>query len=512
MEQINISDKRKKLIILLITLILFIGASFAFVAAQLSVGIIGNANVTADTTDNLQFSVDKDINLNPTQFNVPEGGGGLSDTAIGSASLIANSTNNEASATYNVYFKINTNEYIYTTEDNKPEIVLTIIDPTGTSVTEVSGLTYVTAENADGTTVRGFDITTEMGLFTIASDYGITSASSIDATEQDWIFTVTFINLTTNQTENSGSTLDAEIILGTEKRYTLANYIIENVYVEDGVNGLYYHDGVGAYTNANQEAGDNSYRFSGANPNNYVCFGSGVTPCPDDNLYRIIGVFASEVKLIKADFANSNLLGTDGDYSTDTYLASVYPNYIGNLTTINRYYWNNTGTNTWSESNLNTVNLNKNYLDNIGVEWSSKIAEHTWQVGGVSYANVYSSPVQTAFTYEAGVNNANTTYNAKIGLMYVSDYGYAAIPEDWTINMGISRVTANNWMYLGIYEWTISRHSDYSFFAWYVYEGGRLVNDRVSSLRYGIRPCFHLDSSVAYAGGTGTASDPFLIN
>ena len=187
MEQSKLSDKRKKTIILVTTLILFIGVSFAFIAAQLSGGIIGNANVTADTTDNLEFSVDKDIYLNPTQFNVVEGGGGLSDTAVGTASLIANSTNNEASETYYVHFLINSNEYIYTTEDNKPEIVLTIIDPSGTPVTSADGLTYVTAENADGTTVSGFDITTEMGLFTIASDYEIISTSSIDATEQEYV-------------------------------------------------------------------------------------------------------------------------------------------------------------------------------------------------------------------------------------------------------------------------------------------------------------------------------------
>lgn len=71
---------------------------------------------------------------------------------------------------------------------------------------------------------------------------------------------------------------------------TLAEYIINNVYVEDGVNGLYYHDGVGDYENANQEVGDNSYRYAGASPNNYVCFGSEEATCPSANLYRIIGV------------------------------------------------------------------------------------------------------------------------------------------------------------------------------------------------------------------------------
>lgn len=48
-----------------------------------------------------------------------------------------------------------------------------------------------------------------------------------------------------------------------DKVPTFAEYIINNIYVEDGVNNLYYHDGQGSYTNADQEAGDYSYRYSG---------------------------------------------------------------------------------------------------------------------------------------------------------------------------------------------------------------------------------------------------------
>ena len=113
---------------------------------------------------------------------------------------------------------------------------------------------------------------------------------------------------------------------------------------------IYHHDS--ALANG---AGDNSYRYAGANPNNYVCFGINTTPCPTDNLYRIIGVFGDQVKLIKYDYATSTLLGTDGDYKgTGTPNASYYK---GSLTTINTYYWNKaTSKNTWSESNLNKVN------------------------------------------------------------------------------------------------------------------------------------------------------------
>ena len=163
----ELDAKKKRMIIIVSVLVLFIGVSFAYVVAQISGGAIGNANVTADTTDNLKFSVNKDISLNPTQFSVTEGGGGLSDSAVGTASLLANSTNNTFSTTYYVYFNINSNNYVYTTEDNKPEIVLTILDPNDNPITELPNkdLTYVTAENADGTTVSGFDITTVGGLF-----------------------------------------------------------------------------------------------------------------------------------------------------------------------------------------------------------------------------------------------------------------------------------------------------------------------------------------------------------
>lgn len=254
MEDKMLNDKKKRLIIIVSVLVVFIGVTLAYVVGQISDGAIGNANITADTTDNLQFSVDKDISLNPTQFNVTEGGNNLSDTAIGKATLLANSTNKTATYDYYVYFNIKSNNYTYTTEDYKPEIVLTITDPEGNLVTELvnSDLEYVEAENADGTITKGFDITTASGLINIASLYEITSNSSTDATVQDWTFTVTFINLTTNQSANGGSTLDAEIILSSD----VINYHeicepgtmacdITRLYNEENpeTNGLYYHNG-----------------------------------------------------------------------------------------------------------------------------------------------------------------------------------------------------------------------------------------------------------------------------
>ena len=329
--------------------------------------------------------------------------------------------------------------------------------------------------------------------------------------ELSWNEELGAVNLKTNTAEKCYVYFDKEVYL--------ADYIINNVYVEDGVNGIYYHDGQGTYTNADLETGDNSYRYAGANLNNYVCFGSDEATCPEDNLYRIIGVFGDEVKLIKADYANSNLLGSDGTYSPTAYIYD-YNNYKGNLTTINGYYWNNeTNTNNWSDSNFNKLNLNENYLSNIGKDWSSKILNHNWKVGGVSFENTFSS-LSTAYTYEVGLNSSSTTYNAKIGLMYISDYGYAASPENWTTTMmGYGSAISSNWMYMGLTEWTITRESDEfgnpetssETNAYFVDETGFIFQNKVYDFSFAVRPCFYLNSDVIYISGDGSQENPFRI-
>ena len=597
----KMDDKKKRMVIIVSVLVVFIGISFAYVVAQISGSAIGNANITADTADNLDFSIDKDINLNPNQFNVTEGGGGLSDTATGTASLIANSTNNSATFDYYVYFQINTNEYIYTTEDNKPEIVLTITDPTGAQVTEVSGLTYVTVNNADGSEVSGFDITTASGLINIASNYEITSNSSTNATEQDWVFTVTFINLTTNQSENGGSTLDAEIILSSD--VTSYHEICEpgtmacdiaRLYNEENpeTNGLYYHDGsimsdtaycmyeenivlsfpdvapstsaedcqnvyygMGMYIDAtlttegvelgqveevtwdsansvcettsgipvyndsetavSQEscsgyaaimnenesvimvnvgsgtmenivldAEDYSYRYAGANPNNYVCFGSDEATCPNDNLYRIIGIFGDQVKLIKS-------------------------------TSIGDYAWDSGNSNTWDASTKSDIytTLNVTYYNTLESEWQNKIANVTWEVGGVTWNRTYIA--KDYYDLEVGSGQTGYVETMKIGLMYASDYGYAADPSCWTKSLSSNGYGLDNWLYLSNYAWLISPSSSSDSYG-SAYNTGSSFGEGGLSTSYvvstdAVYPTFYLLSSITLSSGTGTESAPYRI-
>ena len=312
---------------------------------------------------------------------------------------------------------------------------------------------------------------------------------------------------------------------------TLAEYIKSQYTGTQGENNIYYHD-----SDLANGAGDNSYRYAGANPNNFVCFGTIESPCPIDNLYRIIGVFGENyhgangkqlVKLIKYDYMTTDELGTDGDYS-QTYkewgMDSTYKGTYGDGERIGVYYWNykatGSATNTWSTSLLNKTNLNTNFINNIGTTWANKIATVTWKVGGNTWANIGTKTSSVAYTNEitnpvtTNTTDNATTYSAKIGLMYVSDYGFAASPDAWTLTMSSynnTTATNNNWMYMGLYEWTISRYADHSNLAFLVNYDGYVGYNYVSSLG-GVRASFNLESSVSYVSGSGSMSDPIVIN
>ena len=254
------------------------------------------------------------------------------------------------------------------------------------------------------------------------------------------------------------------------------------------------------------------------NVKNFVCFGSDATTCPTENLYRIIGVFNNHVKLIKYDYAKSSLLGTDGDFSQE-YTSNYFSGEQGESPSSNSlYYWNNAGTNTWSASKLNTVNLNTNFTTNIGTAWANKIATTTWKVGGGTYANLRDAVPKTAYQYEVGSSASTTTYDAKIGLMYVSDYYYSASPSAWTLvgynsdyTKSYASAKGENWLYGGGWDWTISRYSDNSSYAFSVSYNGDVNRYNVYS-NYGVRPSFSLLSSTTYVSGSGSMSDPVRIN
>ena len=263
---------------------------------------------------------------------------------------------------------------------------------------------------------------------------------------------------------------------------TLAEYIKSQYTGTQGDNALYYHNST--LTNG---AGDNSYRYAGASDivNNYICLGSNEATCPDANLFRIIGVFGDKTKVIRAKS-------------------------VGNQK------WNTSNDNTWSSSSLNTY-LNGEYLTSLGT-LADKIATTTWKVGGGSYANIETSVPKTAYQYEVGSSASTTTVDKKIGLMYVSDYYYSASSSAWTLIGSSNDATKDyraakttNWLYLGSFEWTISRSSGNTNSAFLVFSTGNVDSYNVTNSRV-VRPSFNLESSVKYVSGSGSMSDPVRVN
>ena len=329
----------------------------------------------------------------------------------------------------------------------------------------------------------------------------------------------------------SGNISDKCYVYFDKAPITLADFVISQYNGIQGNNNIYFHD-----SSLANGAEDNSYRYAGSSEttNNYICFGSTESPCPTNNLYRIIGVFDRQVKLIKATEATSTLLGTDGaNFSDATYkwsnltacpsntTAYIHDSNVirlANKNIIGAPSTSAVGCNEWKYSTLNTVNLNANYLNNIGVTWANMIDENTWKVSGHTTGSVTPKAM-----YTKEITNATKTYGpsdgtSKIGLMYASDYGYAAAPSAWTTNLREydgTAIKSANWMYVGLTEWTITPYSLNSVHVSYLEYGSAIVfmNDFSSATdNHNVRPVFYIKSSATYRSGSGTQSDPIIIN
>ena len=536
-------DNKKIKIVSIISVIALaltlVAATYAYFVAQTGEGAQTDIKINANTVDTFTFEAGSALNLSLNQENFASGKGNQTGTTFAKAMLSANNKTNTATEHYYLYLNISNNTFTYSIDNNTPEILLSIKDGSNNEITSVSGLTYKTVTDGKGASIKGFDITTKKGLVTILNNREITTTST--KTEQ-WNVTVTFVNYNANQAGNAGKNFSAKLMIQKEKIPTVLSDVCtsgNNLATcittlsnknEPSIVNIYHHT-----SSLANGAGDNSYRYAGASEsvNNFICFGSTTSPCPTDNLYRIIGVFGENnhgvtgkqlVKLIKYDYATSNLLGTDGDYKGSDNPGSTYK---GSLSKVYRYYWNykndmsineGDGSNVWSTSLLNKINLNTNYLNNIGTTWSNLIEDATWKISGHSTSSVTPSEM-----YTAEITNATKTYGpsdgtSKIGLVYASDYGFAASPSAWTktlVNYGGDDVNGTsiktiNWMYMGNSDWTISPRSSNSRNVFSLSNLGN-VNYVSAYYGYGSRPVVYLKASVLYAGGSGTKDSPITL-
>ena len=162
-------------------------------------------------------------------------------------------------------------------------------------------------------------------------------------------------------------------------------------------------------------------------------------------------------------------------------------------------------------------------------------SRNNMQVGGNSFNNLSHGTAKETYQNEIVNPVENTTYNAKIGLIYGSDYYYGVTPEFWlypnsSIGYAYGRPilpygnSLYNWMNLGI-QWTITRVTTdvnddqedgnvlvvHNVLSLDSYTGGwdSILGGAYENL---VHPTFYLNSDVTYISETGTQSDPYRIS
>lgn len=217
---------------------------------------------------------------------------------------------------------------------------------------------------------------------------------------------------------------------------------------------------------------DNSYRFTGANPNNYIKFSE------SDKTYRMIGIIDGKIKVIDTSYKEI-------EYND----------------TLNNSYENTTIKESLNNEYLITLNENiRNLLD-----------ESNWYINSIvrNYSNV------DELTDEEISDKKNGKYvTDKIGLPYISDYIYAYDSTDSEYGKKISKT--NNWFFQDNI-WFITRVNynnkmdmEYYEYVFYLKNDGLIDVSLVTEAK-NVTPCFYLKSNIKYISGTGSLVDPYII-
>ena len=323
----------------------------------------------------------------------------------------------------------------------------------------------------------------------------------------------------------SGKFEGLQIINGT-KENAKAEEIKAPVYgnAVNYVNGLYAYD---ASSNGLERdtTSDANIRYVGANPNNYVEF--------NGEAWRIIGVFGSNLKLVRDEilttysFDNKTTAqGIDNNYGTNDWTKSYLREFL------NDYYYGGKTITCHSETSGSTATnatITCPDINKINDTAKSMIQNTTWTLGGTTYKTsnqpYETYPVNELYESERGTkvySNHATTSSDYIGLIYPSDYGYASTDASCRQNLrsgvtytnntygGTPTCKNNNWLFKGIWYWTISPSSSNAYRVFRVYSDGSLT-DNSALFRESVRPSVYLKSDIKIVSGSGTKDDSFKL-
>ena len=249
------------------------------------------------------------------------------------------------------------------------------------------------------------------------------------------------------------------------------------------------------------------YRYGGSNDsvNNYIDF--------NDETWRIIGVFTVD----------------DGNGGTEERVKIIREKPLNVLKaygyTYGRWYYNSSS---YLSDSYSYYYLNNTYYNTIDKKYRKLMADTNYYLGITSsYSSINAS---TAYTAERA--SKSTSYNpqyqsAKVGLMYASDYGYAADSSchSTAIYSYNSSCYSKNWLYNSVYNraaytYTGSSTSSYELLmtgysgsyanTLNVTTGSNYRNSYSSS--YLVRPTVYLKASATLDGGNGTKDNHYKIN
>ena len=286
------------------------------------------------------------------------------------------------------------------------------------------------------------------------------------------------------------------------------------------ISNLYDYDGEGL---KKDNTPDQNIRYYGSNPNNYVSF--------NNELWRIIGVFGNNVKLVRSESLgslswDSSEASVNGGWGVNEWSQADLQVYL------NKMYYGGTSVTCYNGEKNTTTTCPTNTLDELS---KSLIDNHTWNTGAPNYDTLYDSTIKTLDTvefYKAERGTVNgkicssgrycndtvtrtTEWTGYIALPYGTDWAYASNENDCNTKIDRSstyKCKNNNWMQRSIGAWYLSPDANTSGadFVWRV-NGDGFVGSYFASGTFAVFPAIYLKSNVLIESGKGTSSNPYIL-
>ena len=279
---------------------------------------------------------------------------------------------------------------------------------------------------------------------------------------------------------------------------------------------------------------DQNIRYYGSNPNNYVRF--------NNELWRIIGVFGNNVKLVRKDSLgslswDSSESSVNNGWGINQWGESTYEDgtsYPGSdlMQYLNKMYYGGTIVTCYGGRSNSTTTCPTNTIDETA---KTLIDNYTWNTGAPNYNELYDSTTKTLDTveiYKAERGTVNgkicssgtycndtvtrtTEWTGYIALPYVTDWAYASSENDCNTKIDQSstyKCKNNNWMQRSDDTWYLSplAHSGDADVVWNVLGVGYASNFSAST-SIGVAPAIYLKSNVLIESGNGTSSSPYIL-